>query len=121
MAVDKSYRELTNRIRYHEKLHGSEWVRQSKGLNFKKIANQIKELKDKGYSYQDQLYALDYLVGYSNDTFYGYTHVCNNIDWIMEKKRQHDKKVEQIQNKKDSPVQEQTYDLSSMLESEDDW
>ena len=121
MAGNKIYRELTNRIRYHEKLHGSEWVRQSKGLNFKKIANQIKELKDKGYSYEDQLYALNYIVEHSNNVFFGYTHVCNNIDWIMEKKRQHDKKVEQLENAKNTPVQEQTYDLSSMLESEDDW
>lgn len=121
MAVDKVYRELTSRIRYHEKINPSEWVAKSQGLNFKKIANQIKMLKEKGYSYSDQLYALDYLVSYSNNTFYGYTHLVNNIDWIMEKKRQNDKKIEQVQNAKNEPTQERIYDLTSMIESGDDW
>ena len=107
-----------NRITYHLNVNPAGYVKDT-GLNFRKVANQIKQLKDKGYSYEDQLYALDECVK-AKDGFWGYTSVCNNISWIIDKRnklQEKQKRAEQVNESK-----EKIYDLSDMIkDKEDEW
>ena len=87
------------------------------GLNWMKVNRQIKQLKDKGYSYADQLYALGQVV-ILQDGFWGYTAVVNNIDPIMLKKREKDKVMQQALK----PRQAVEFDLSKYVsEGDDEW
>ena len=96
LSVEESreYKELIDKVNGYLNTKPSDWLKQS-GLNFMKVANQIKQLKDKGYSYQDQIYALDYLVEHKG-AFFGYTHVVNNIQWIIEQKQRRDEQLKSI-------------------------
>ena len=77
----EKYKQLMDRITYHLNVNPRGYVCET-GLNFKKVAIQIKTLKDKGYSYEDQLYALEETVK-AKDGFWGYSSVLNNIGWII--------------------------------------
>ena len=59
-----------------------------KGFNWARITKNIKYLKENGYSYKDQLYALHKVVG--NGIFMGYQPVVNYIHAII-KQRDADK------------------------------
>ena len=88
------------------------------GLNFTKVSMQIKKLKDQGYSYKDQLYALDMVVK-QQDGFYGYTAVVNNIVGIIAKKQEHDKVLQQAKTSKETKI---GFDLGKLLDgSDDEW
>lgn len=116
----EKYKQLLDRIRYHLNMNPAGYVVNT-GLNFKKVVMQIKQLKEKGYSYDDQLYALDEIVK-TKDGFYGYTSVVNNITWIIDKKHKIEVKKQKIENNKDQTCTEQTYDLSDMIkEGEEEW
>lgn len=88
------------------------------GLNFTKLSVQIGKLKKDGYSYKDQLYALNEVVKMQNG-FWGYTAVVNNIYGIMKKKHDYDKVIEQSKTKTEQVVE---FDLGTfMKESDDEW
>lgn len=74
-----------------------EWVcvKYDKPTNWSLISTQIKELKDLGYSYSDQLYGLKYLVDVDGE-FYGYGRLKKFIAHAME----HKKKEEEYEAKK---------------------
>lgn len=86
------------------------------GFNRYKLLNQIKQLYEQGYSYEDQHYALDKVVK-MQDGFWGYTAVVNKIDCIIAKKREKDKVKESIAKHK---VTQQPLDLSSLVIDEDE-
>ena len=91
------------------------YVKES-GLNFTKVSVQVGKLKNDGYSYKDQLYALHEVVKMQNG-FWGYTSVVNNIYGIMKKKHEYDKVVEQ--SKVEQVVE---FDLTMVMkESDDEW
>ena len=114
----EKYKELMNRITYHLNVNPAGYVKDT-GLNFRKVANQIKQLKDKGYSYEDQLYALDECVK-AKDGFWGYTSVCNNISWIIDKRNKLYEKQKRAEQANES--KEKVYDLSDMIkDKEDEW
>jgi hypothetical protein len=70
-------------------------VKYQKPLNWVLIATQIKALRDKGYSYKDQLYALKYVVE-MDKTYWGYARIEKFIIHAME----HKKKQMEYENKK---------------------
>lgn len=110
------YKKLINGIAYYLKFKPKGYVVDT-GLNFKKVINQIKQLKDRGYSYEDQIYTLDKVVE-MHDGFYGYTSVVNNIDMIMAKKRvaeQQQKRMVQVEK------EEVIFDLGKLIDSGEDW
>lgn len=114
----EKYKELMNRITYHLNVNPAGYVKET-GLNFRKVANQIKALKDKGYSYEDQLYALDECVK-AKEGFWGYTSVCNNIDWIIDKRNKLHEKQKRAEQSNES--EEKIYDLTDMIkDKEDEW
>ena len=119
LSVDdsKKYRQLMDRITYHLNINPRGYIKDT-GLNFKKVANQVKDLKSRGYSYDDQLYALDECVKVKNG-FWGYSSVVNNISWIIDRRNQIEAKKKKA---KQSVVEQKTYDLSDMIkEKEDEW
>ena len=90
---------------------------ETSGLNFKKVIRQIKELKDAGYSYSAQLYALKEVV-HKQGGFYGYTAVCNNIAIVMGERERREKALQSIKEYQ----AEQEYDLSVFIKEDDyDW
>lgn len=86
------------------------------GFNHYKLLNQINKLHEEGFSYQEQMYALNKIVKEQNG-FYGYTAVVNNIHSIISKKRMKDniKKDSCKNNNKDV-----VFDLSKILKGGDD-
>lgn len=112
----EAYKKLTDNITYYLKYKPKGYVADT-GLNFKKVINQIKQLKDRGYSYEDQIYVLDKVVE-KQDGFYGYTSVVNNIDMIMA-----DKRVTEQQQKRmvEIKTEEVAFDLGKLIDSEEDW
>lgn len=105
--------EITNMLAFKAKGYVVET-----GLNWMKVNMQIKQLKDKGHSYADQLYALEQVVILQNG-FYGYTAVVNNIDSIMLKKHERDRVAQESLAK---PKQTIEFDLSKFInEGDDDW
>lgn len=77
----KQYRALTDRIKYHHENNAAGYVL-TQGVNYKNLTPKIKQLKDDGYSYEDQIYALDKTVELQNG-FIGYGSVVNNIVRII--------------------------------------
>ena len=115
----EKYKQLMDRITYHLNVNPRGYVCET-GLNFKKVAIQIKTLKDKGYSYEDQLYALEETVK-AKEGFWGYSSVLNNIGWIISKRNEKLKKQEQIKKiAKNDKAAQQIYDLSDMIKEDND-
>lgn len=77
-------------------------VRYDKPTNWVLISTQIKELKDMGYSYADQLYALKYLVDVDGE-FFGYGRLKKFIAHAME----HRKKEEDYEAKKKEALKQE--------------
>lgn len=107
---------LKNRISYWLEIKPRGYVAQT-GLNFMKVNVQIKKLKDDGYTYKEQLYALDKIVE-KQDGFYGYTAVVNSIAGVIAKKREFDKALIKSKETKQTNI---NFDLSKLLTEEDDW
>ncbi len=84
-----SYRDLMDRIKYHQINNPKGYILET-GVNYKYAAQRIKGLKDDGYSYEDQLYALDKIVEIQNG-FLGFGSVVNNIvRLVAERDKQQD-------------------------------
>lgn len=111
----KDKKELIEAIKVHLALRPKGYVVET-GLNFMKVFGQIRQLKDKGYSYKEQLYALDKVVE-KQGGFYGYTSVVNNIDVIIIRKREQDRIKKEIETKKSKDI---LFDPSRIMESGDD-
>jgi hypothetical protein len=77
----KAYVALRDQIAHYVCVSAKGYITQQ-GQSWKSVAKMIKEMKDQGYSYEDQLYALDKTVELQNG-FYGYGSVRNNIERIM--------------------------------------
>lgn len=122
----KNTRKLSDKENeeYHQLLDAIHWQLRNNpkgyivtsGMNFKKVTNQIKKLKDNGYSYKDQLYALKKTVERQNG-FYGYTSVVNSIDVIIGQLRKRESVLKDI---KSSHQEEIVFDASKIMESGDD-
>lgn len=112
------HKQLMDRVNYHLNMNPSDWLKNS-GLNFQKVAMQVDNLKKRGYSYEEQLYALDYLVEMKG-VFYGYTHVVNNIAWIIDKKKLQEEKLAIVDLNK-SESNNGNIDLSSLINEGDGW
>lgn len=107
---------LKDRVSYWLQMKPKGYVVET-GLNFMKVNMQIKKLKDQGYSYKDQLYALDVVVEQQGG-FYGYTAVVNNIGGIMAKKHERERVLEKSKASKQTTI---GFDLGKLLSGEDDW
>lgn len=107
---------LKNRVSYWLETKPKGYVVDT-GLNFIKVSLQISQLKEQGYSYKEQLYALDEVVKQQGG-FYGYTSVVNNIHGIIAKKREHDRLLEQSKKSKQETI---GFDLGKLLNEGDDW
>jgi hypothetical protein len=79
---NKARRDLTDAIQHSA-------VKYGKPLNWKLIGQQIQSLKDKGYNYADQLYALKWLVEKDGE-YWGYGRLEKFIAHAMEHKRKHE-------------------------------
>lgn len=88
----KALKALRERITYQVTYHAKGYVKES-GMNWMRVNRLIKELKNKGYSYDDQLIALDETVKIQGG-FYGYGAVRNNIDKIIYRKRKKEEVME---------------------------
>lgn len=83
------------------------------GYNWTNIAMKIKQLKDKGYSYDDMLYALNETVKLQG-CFFGFGAVVNNIEPIMYRK--------QVYETIEEPVVAETRKVDlKVLEDDLDW
>lgn len=113
----KEWQELLDAIARELALHAKGYVVNS-GLSWEKVGRQIKALKEKGYTYKDQFFALGETVK-KQDGFYGYTAVVNNIDAIMIKKKEQERIKQEIKAKKQSDI---AFDLSKIMKgSDDEW
>ena len=111
--MDQSlYRQLMDRVKYHQINNASGYVLTS-GVNYKAVANKVKALKNEGYSYEDQLYALDEVVELQNG-FCGYGAVVNNIIRIIANRDKKQEQIGKIENKDDSTEIKFDFDLSSV-------
>lgn len=111
-ANNESYRALKERIKYHFINNAKGYIEEN-GMNWYNVFRVIDVLYNEGYSYEDQLYALDKVV-LKQGGFYGYGSVRNNIDPIIAKKKQ----KEQIANQK---TVEKTKDIKKWEKKEDDF
>lgn len=75
------YRALTDRVKYHFINNASDFIAKT-GVNFKYLAPKIKQLKEDGYSYEDQIYALDQTVEIQG-AFNGFGAMVNMIPRII--------------------------------------
>lgn len=114
----KALKTLQERIEYHLFHNAKGYILES-GMSWQRVNWIIKELKDKGYSYEDQLIALDETIKLQKG-FYGYGAVRNNIDKIIYRKQ---KKEEVMKNSKEKenrevPVQ---FNLWEPVRDEYEW
>lgn len=114
----KDYFKLMDRIEYHMINNARGFLAENTKINYNKLYGQIRRLKDKGYSYEEQLYALDKTVEEMNG-FWGYKCVCDRADVIIGRKRKKDKVIEECNQHK---VAQQPFDLSSIvIDDEEEW
>jgi len=103
----KDRKELTDAIQWVS-------IKWDASLNWPLITKQIKVLLEKGYNYQDQLYALKWLVN-KDDKFWGYGRVEKFIEHAMHYKEQ-ENKLKETQQKQVSNVEEKhTGDLRDKI------
>lgn len=112
--VDPNKKLLIDEI-YHQFETNAKGYILNTGFNHYKLLNQIKVLCERGYSYQDQLYALKKVVE-SQDGFYGYTSVVNQISRIIVQKRKRDELLSNIQKTKQEKV---VFDANKFMEGDD--
>jgi hypothetical protein len=88
-----------------------------KGLNWVLISKQVKDLKDKGHSYQDQLFAFKWLVD-KDGGYWGYGRVEKFIAQAMENKRRREEfeqsKAEQLLVPNESKLEPSTGEQSRL-------
>lgn len=114
--VNKPYRDLMQRIEYHMINNARGYLAENTKINYQKLYGQIRRLKDKGYDYREQLYALDKTVEEMNG-FWGYKCVCDRADIIIGRKRNKDKIIRESVQKS---TKEQPFDLSSLITNEEE-
>ena len=85
----KAKRDLTDRIQLLA-------IKHDRSLNWFMITGQIKKLLEEGYSYDEQLYALNYVYDKDDSEFWGYGRVAK----FVEHARAHKKKMEEYENRK---------------------
>lgn len=115
-------KELLDAISQHLEVHPKGYVAET-GLNFTKVSIQIGKLKKEGYSYKDQLYALNRVVE-KQGGFYGYTAVVNNIVGIIAKRDKVAQVRDKFTSKQHNIVKQQpmSMDLSKLMDEEsEDW
>lgn len=83
----KDYRELTDAINW---AFVKKNLSDKNGLNWPLITKQIKAMKDEGYSYKDQLYALKYVVE-RDGGYWGYGRIPKFIAAAKEHKQREEK------------------------------
>jgi len=97
------YRALTDRIKYHFDNNASEFII-DKGVNYKYLTPKIKKLKEEGYSYNDQIYALDKIVEIQGG-FSGFGSVVNNISRLISERDRAEKLLKEVEiNKNDGEI-----------------
>lgn len=94
-------RELTDRIQFLA-------IKHDKCLNWSLISNQIRQLYEEGYNYEEQLYALNYVYEKDGDEFWGY----GRIRKFVEHARAHKKKMDEYENRKRKEEAENTEEQS---------
>lgn len=83
-----------------------EWmaVKHEKPTNWALISKQIKDMKEEGYNYEDQLEALKYTYKVDGDVFWGYGRTRKFIAHALyHKKREQDYKEKRTELKKYKP------------------
>lgn len=98
----EQYRKLTDRIDYHMKNNSNEFLKKN-GTNWRIMTSKIAKLKDDGYSYEDQIYALDETVKRQGG-FGGYGHVVNTIVMIIGERDKYNKITSEIKIEKADEV-----------------
>ena len=88
-AEKEAYRLLRENIVNYVAFHAQGFIAE-RGINWMNVNVMIKKLKDDGFSYEDQSFALDEVVKMQKG-FWGYGAVKNNIEAIILKR---DKKAE---------------------------
>lgn len=117
-SESESYHKLINRIEYHMINNAKGYLAENTKINYNKLHGQIRRLKDKGFDYNDQLYALDKTVEEMNG-FWGYKCVCDRADIIIGRKRKKDKVIQEC---KKHEVTQQPFDLSKLtIEDSEEW
>lgn len=110
LLIDEIYNQFA--------LHAKGYIKDNGGFNHMKLLGQIEKLHDNGYSYTEQLYALNKVVE-SQGGFYGYTAVVNKIASIIARKRLEDEVKQKAENHKQETV---SFDLGKLMkESDDEW
>lgn len=107
---------LRDRISYHISVNPCEPER---SFSFTYITKMIKELKDDGYSYKDQLYALDETVKMYNNKFWGYGAVKNNIYGIIAKREKVEKVRKEFEEQQKQKENKQEREISSRIIDDD--
>lgn len=116
LSEKEDLKALRKRISYHISVNPSEAGRK---FSFTYISKMIKELKDDGYSYKDQLYALDETVKMYDNKFWGYGAVKNNIYGIMAKKEKAEKLRKEFEAQQKQKEIEQERGVSSRIIDDD--
>lgn len=106
---------LRDKIKYYLDTCPLGYLAESPRINWVKCNNQIKDLCEQGYSYEEQLYALNSIVKSMNG-FFGYTAVVNRIENVISAKRARQKELVEVE------VQEKpSFDLSKLLNQREEW
>lgn len=113
-----SYKKLLSKIKYYatEKPMG---ILKERPMNFAYATKIVKEMHDRGFSYDEILYSLDKVVDMQGG-FWGVGAVNNRIDCIIERKR----KINEFTSKQHNIVKQQPMpmDLSKLMDEEsEDW
>ena len=85
------YKSLKDRIAYHCTKNPKGYIAEN-GMNFMRALQVVKQLHDRGYSYNEIEYALDKTVEQLGG-FWGINQVTNRIDVIIAKKRDIEQKT----------------------------
>lgn len=105
-----SYHKLMDRIKYHQINNPKGYILET-GVNYKYAAQRIKALKDDGYSYDDQLYALDKIVEIQNG-FLGFGSVVNNIVRLIAERNKQQEQIDKVKTDKITDEVKFKFDLA---------
>lgn len=95
----EGYKKLTKKIKRYIIEQPRGYLKDNGGLNWMHVEKTIKKLRDDGYSYTDQLYALDKIVEQDNG-FFGYGQVETKIGITIDKRNKKYKQIEQYKRHK---------------------
>ena len=115
----KSYNLLKEKISYYAATCPRGYISE-KPMNFKYAMSIVSKMKDRGFSYDDIIYALDKVVELQ-EGFWGMGAVDNRIEVIISKRNDKLKKQEQIKKiANNDKAAQQIYDLSDMIKEDND-